>query len=94
MVLLFGCSMEKGENDSTSTKELYHGEPLEVGVVGSTKLPNIKYIKYEYTQLKDIHENNRVFDVLLITQEAFKEADKSEYIDFYNSVNYPVFSLA
>ncbi|HWJ80098.1 MAG TPA: hypothetical protein VNR61_18695 [Niallia sp.] len=90
-LLLFGCTVEEGRDSNISIEELYNGKWLDIGVVGSAELPDVGNVKYEYVELNEVSNSDRVFDALLITPEAFEEADQNKYIDFYNSVDYPVF---
>lgn len=82
LVILFGCSeMEK---------DIYQGEFIEVGVVGSQSLPDIQNVQYKNVELSDVKGKKEEFDVLLITPEAFLDADKDKYINLYETIEYPV----
>lgn len=82
LVIFYGCSEKE--------KEIYQGEFIEVGVVGSQSLPNIQNVQYKNVELSDVKGKNGEFDVLIITPEAFTEADKDKYINLYETIEYPV----
>ena len=85
ILILSGCS-EKQE-------DIYRGEFLEVGVVGSSLLPKIQNIQYKNVALSDVKGKKGEFKVLIITPEAFSEADQEKYIPLYESIEYPILFL-
>ena len=91
LVALYGCSDTNVSNEKSSSKEIYEGSFLEVAVVGSKSLPDIENVQYEYVELGDINGNKEEFDALIVTSEAFTEADKNKYNDLYDTIEYPVF---
>lgn len=91
LMVLSGCSTNENMGfDNVNFLEEYEGEPLEIGVVGSEHLPTLGNVYYDYTTLNETN-NDEEFDALIIMSEAFNEADNPEYINFYNTVNYPIF---
>lgn len=91
LVFLCGCSDTNDSNDNSLIKDVYRGSLLEVGVVGSKSLPNVENIQYKYVELSEVSGKKGEFDVLIITPEAFTEADKNKYITLYENIEYPVF---
>lgn len=91
LIFLSGCTPSKShEYNHDNLLEMYKGAPLEIGVVGSDDLPAVGNVIYDYIQLNEI-SNYEEFDALIIMPEAFTEADKNDYINFYNTVKYPIF---
>jgi hypothetical protein len=86
--LLYGCS----NSNSESNKNIeYDGDYLKIGVIGDSSLPKFNNISYENKTLESLVNSELEFDALIITENAFPEADKNKYVSFYNKVKYPVF---
>lgn len=90
IILLCGCNNISNDRDNLLEDE-YLGEILNIGVVGSSLLPDVGNVQYEYVELGEIGKDNKKFDTLIVTNEAFVEADDVKYVDFYEKVDYPVF---
>lgn len=91
LVMLFGCSDTDASNENSRSKVIYQGPFIEVGVAGSQQsLPDIENVQYKHVNLSDVNGKKEEFDVLIITPEAFTEADKDEYITLYETIEYPV----
>lgn len=91
LVMLFGCSDTDASNEISRSRVIYQGPFIEVGVAGSQQsLPNIENVQYKHVDLTDVNGIKEEFDVLIITPEAFPEADKDKYINLYESIEYPV----
>lgn len=82
ILIISGCSKKQ--------EEIYLGEFLEVGVVGSSLLPELQNIQYKNVALSDVKGKKGEFDVLIINPEAFSEADQEKYIPLYDSIEYPI----
>lgn len=90
--LLLGCSKKQTVVSEEDPIKKYNGNELKIAVVGDKKFPKINKVTFIKKRLSDVVNNNEEsFDALIITKDAFKEADKNEYVSFYNSVRYPVF---
>jgi len=90
IILLCGCNNISNDRDNLLEDE-YLGEILNIGVVGRSLLPDVGNVPYEYVELGEIGKDNKKFDTLIVTNEAFVEADDVKYVDFYEKVDYPVF---
>jgi len=91
LVMLFGCSNTDTSNENSRPTVIYQGPFIEVGVAGSQQsLPDIENVQYKQVDLSDVNGKKEEFDVLIITPEAFTEADKDEYITLYETIEYPV----
>lgn len=91
LFFLYGCVDTTVSIENDVNKEIYQGDFLIVGVVGSKKLPDVGNVEYEYIELSDVIGEKGEFDALIITSEAFSEADNNNYISFYDRVEFPVF---
>jgi hypothetical protein len=90
--LLFGCSKKQSTESENDPIAKYNGSALKIAVVGDKKFPKISKVTFIKKELKDLVTNNEEsFDAIIITKDAFKEADKDEYVSFFNSGRYPVF---
>ncbi|WP_312475256.1 hypothetical protein [Neobacillus sp.] len=85
--LLMGCG--KGENAKEHIE--YNGNDLKIAIVGNDVLSNFKNISYQKRELDSLINDKEIYDALIITKDAFSEADQEKYIEFYNKVKYPVF---
>jgi hypothetical protein len=59
--------------------------------VGNTSLSKFKNVSYQKKEFSDVTNDRVTYDALIITKDAFSEADKEKYIQLYNSIKYPVF---
>ncbi|WP_427110287.1 hypothetical protein [Lysinibacillus xylanilyticus] len=91
IILLCGCNNTTNDRDENLLEDEYLGGILKISVVGSSLLPDVGNVQYEYVELGDISKDNKKFDALIVTREAFIEADDVKYVDFYEKVDYPVF---
>jgi hypothetical protein len=86
LTLLSGCS-----GDQTMKSIKYEGRHLDIGIVGTSSLPKFKNVTYEKVDLKSLIHDTTQYDALIIMKDAFPEADKDEYVPFFNEIKYPVF---
>lgn len=86
LIMLYGCS-------NINTNLEYRGDFLDIGVVGNSQLPEFVNIEYIKLELNYLVENDAEYDALIITQDAFSEADKDKYVSFFNEIQYPVFFI-
>lgn len=93
VLLLVGCTKEENKisNENTDETMEYNGQELKIAVVGNNELSNFKNIKYHKKKLSTLVNDKELYDALIITKGAFSEADKEQYIGFYNKVKYPIF---
>ena len=94
ILIISGCvknseSKEKQEGVTTKTE----GYSLKICVVGNeNELPEFSSIYYQKRELDNLVTNEEEnFDALIITKEAFSEADKDQFVEYFNKVKYPVF---
>ncbi|MGE1166493.1 hypothetical protein ACQJ0Y_25405 [Peribacillus simplex] len=69
------------------------GYSLKIAVVGNeSEFPYFSSISYHKRELDNLVTNEEEnFDALIITKEAFSEADKDQFVEDFNKVKYPVF---
>lgn len=84
------------ESEKYQPKELVTvtaGYSLIIAVVGNeSELPKFSSISYQKSELDNLVTNEEEnFDALIITKEAFSEADKDQFVEYFNKVKYPVF---
>ncbi|MBX9957938.1 hypothetical protein H7T43_24065 [Peribacillus simplex] len=95
ILIISGCvkSSESKEKQEVGTTNNYEGASLKIGVVGNEdKLPKFSNVSYQKRELNDLVNNQEEnFDALIITNEAFSEADKDQFVEYFNKVKYPVF---
>lgn len=92
ILMLVGCTSPTKQTDKKDLEEItYDGDQLSIGITGSESLPIINNVKYIPVSLESLKPHNKELDALIITKESFEEADKEEYVKFYNEVEYPVF---
>lgn len=100
-LVLSGCVNDtdketKVENESLNSEEVAKspGKGLKIAVVGNEKLADFENVSYQKRDLNYLSTNNEEnFDALIVTRSAFEEADKEEYVEFFNRVTYPVFFI-
>ncbi|MDV2888570.1 hypothetical protein RYX45_25750, partial [Alkalihalophilus pseudofirmus] len=59
--------------------------------VGNSQLPKFTNVSYEHTTLDSLLKNRTQYDALIVTKDAFSEADKDKYVPLFNEIKYPVF---
>lgn len=103
LLLLNGCINAENDNKNTEHPEAakhsshqlkYEGTPLKIAVAGNEKLAQFDNVSYQDRDLEYLSTNDEEsFDALIITKDAFQEADKEEYVEFFRKVKYPVFFI-
>ncbi|MGE8082157.1 hypothetical protein, partial [Peribacillus loiseleuriae] len=91
---LIGCTKENGSGKLSKEQQQYEytGETLKIAIVGNEKkLARFKNVSFHLRKLEELVNGEEPFDALIVTKEGFKEADKEEYVAFFNEVKYPVF---
>lgn len=88
-----GCSTNNASSAGPIKKEKTNAPSFKIAIVGDEqKLAHFDNISYQNRELSYLTNNNEEsFDALIITKEAFQEADKEKYVEFFNNVKYPVF---
>ena len=84
------------ESEKYQPKELVTetaGYSLIIAVVGNeSELPKFSSVSYQKSELDNlVTKEEENFDALIITKEAFSEADKDQFVEYFNKVKYPVF---
>ena len=97
-LVLSGCDNnidKKVENElEISEENKISGTGLKIAVVGNEKLSKFENVSYQERELSYLSTNEEEkFDALIITSSAFEEADKEQYVEFFNRVSYPVFFI-
>lgn len=96
-VMLSGCinnSKELDEEQKVDEVTYVPNTALKIAVVGNEKLTSIENVSYQERELSYVSNNSKEsFDALIITKSAFKDADQEQYVDFFNTVSYPVFFI-
>lgn len=85
--LLFGCS-----NKEATEKLEYNGKYLQIGIVGDfSSLPKFSNTMYESVDLDGLTTSEPEYDAIIVMKDAFPQADKEQYVSFFNEIAYPVF---
>ncbi|ELK47846.1 UNVERIFIED_CONTAM: hypothetical protein N8J90_17110 [Halobacillus marinus] len=88
------ASGNETEDTGASEEEAsYDGKPLVFAYAGEDEPPEVENLELVPVDLAELESDERDYDGLIVSKDAFDTADGNEYVEFYEQSPYPIFFL-